>query len=80
MASLRGADTTVPPSFIPLKKMWYNDYKKQVNQMLDIALLGTGGMIPLHNRYLSALLARYNGHMLLIDCGEGSQVTMRELG
>jgi ribonuclease Z len=48
--------------------------------MLDISLLGTGGMIPLHNRYLTALLARYNGRMLLIDCGEGTQVTMRELG
>jgi len=48
--------------------------------MLDIALLGTGGMIPLHNRYLTAMLARYNGRMLLIDCGEGTQVTMRELG
>ena len=48
--------------------------------MLDISLLGTGGMIPLHNRYLTALLARYNGRMLLIDYGEGTQVTMRELG
>jgi len=48
--------------------------------MLDISLLGTGGMIPLHNRYLTALLARCNGRMLLIDCGEGTQVTMRELG
>jgi len=48
--------------------------------MLDISLLGTGGMIPLYNRYLTAMLARYNGHMLLIDCGEGTQVTMRELG
>ena len=48
--------------------------------MLEISLLGTGGTIPLHNRYLSAMLARYNGRMLLIDCGEGTQVTMRELG
>lgn len=48
--------------------------------MLEIALLGTGGMIPLHNRYLTAMLARHNGRMLLIDCGEGTQVTMRELG
>ena len=48
--------------------------------MLDISLLGTSGMIPLHNRYLTAMLARYNGNLLLIDCGEGTQVTMRELG
>ena len=48
--------------------------------MLDIALLGTGGMIPLPGRYLTAMLARHGGRMLLIDCGEGTQVTMRELG
>ena len=48
--------------------------------MLDISLLGTGGMIPLYNRYLTAMLARYNGNLLLIDCGEGTQVTMREVG
>ena len=48
--------------------------------MLDISLLGTGGMVPLYKRYLSAMLARCNGHMLLIDCGEGAQVTMRKLG
>ena len=35
--------------------------------MLDISLLGTGGMIPLYNRYLTAMLARYNGNLLLID-------------
>jgi len=48
--------------------------------MLDISLIGTGGMIPLDNRFLTAMLARYNGSMLLIDCGEGTQVTMRKLG
>jgi len=48
--------------------------------MLEISLLGTGGMIPLHNRYLSAMISRHNGRMFLIDCGEGTQMTMRELG
>ena len=48
--------------------------------MLDICLLGTGGMLPLPDRYLTAMLARYNGRKLLIDCGEGTQVTMRLLG
>ena len=46
--------------------------------MLDICLLGTGGMMPLPNRYLTALLARCNGSSLLIDCGEGTQVALRE--
>ena len=48
--------------------------------MLDICLLGTGGMLPLPERYLTAMLARYNGNKLLIDCGEGTQVTMKMLG
>ena len=48
--------------------------------MLDICLLGTGGMLPLPDRYLTAMLARFNGRKLLIDCGEGTQVTMRMLG
>ena len=49
-------------------------------KMLDICLLGTGGMLPLPDRYLTALLARYNGRKLLIDCGEGTQVTMKMAG
>lgn len=48
--------------------------------MLDIALLGCGGTMPLPNRWLTALLASYNGKMVLIDCGEGTQVTMKMLG
>ncbi len=49
-------------------------------EMLDICLLGTGGMLPLPDRYLTAMLARFNGRKLLIDCGEGTQVTMKMLG
>ena len=48
--------------------------------MLDICLLGTGGMMPLPRRYLTSLLTRYNGSTLLIDCGEGTQMAIRESG
>ncbi len=48
--------------------------------MLDVALLGTGGMMPLPNRFLTSFLMRFNGRMMLIDCGEGTQVTMKMLG
>ena len=48
--------------------------------MLDVSLLGTGGMMPLPHRYLTCLLMRLNGRMLLIDCGEGTQVTMKQQG
>lgn len=48
--------------------------------MLDVCLLGTGGMMPLPKRWLTALLTRLNGSSLLIDCGEGTQVAIREGG
>ena len=48
--------------------------------MLDVCLLGTGGMMPLPKRWLTALYTRYNGSNLLIDCGEGTQIAMREAG
>ena len=48
--------------------------------MIDVCLLGTGGMMPMPNRFLTACLVRINGRMLLIDAGEGTQVTMKMLG
>ncbi|MCD8046189.1 MAG: ribonuclease Z [Clostridiales bacterium] len=48
--------------------------------MLDVCLLGTGGMMPLPYRKLTALMTRFNGSNLLIDCGEGTQVAIREKG
>lgn len=48
--------------------------------MLDVCLLGTSGMMPLPGRWLTALMTRYNGSSLLIDCGEGTQITIKEKG
>lgn len=48
--------------------------------MLDLCLLGTGGMMPLPYRWLTSLMLRYNGSSLLIDCGEGTQISIREKG
>ena len=48
--------------------------------MLDVCLLGTGGMMPLPYRWLTALMTRYNGSQLLIDCGEGTQIAIKEKG
>lgn len=48
--------------------------------MLDVCLLGTGGMMPLPYRWLTSLMMRYNGHSILIDCGEGTQIAMKEKG
>jgi ribonuclease Z len=48
--------------------------------MIDIALLGTGGMMPLPRRWLSSLLVRVGGDVILFDCGEGTQVAWRATG
>lgn len=48
--------------------------------MLEVSLLGTGGMMPLPQRWLTSLMARYNGTSILIDCGEGTQIAMKEKG
>lgn len=48
--------------------------------MLDLCLLGTGGMMPLPKRWLTSLMTRYNGSSLLIDCGEGTQIAIKEKG
>ena len=48
--------------------------------MLDVCLLGSGGMMPLPYRWLTSLMTRFNGSSLLIDCGEGTQVAIKEKG
>lgn len=48
--------------------------------MLDVCLLGTGGMMPLPYRWLTSLMLRYNGSNMLIDCGEGTQIAMKKKG
>lgn len=48
--------------------------------MLDVCLLGCGGMMPLPYRWLTSLMTRFNGSNLLIDCGEGTQVAIKEKG
>ena len=46
--------------------------------MVDVCLLGTGGMMPLVNRFLTSLYVKFNGLAILIDCGEGTQVAIKK--
>ena len=48
--------------------------------MVDIAMIGTGGGMPMVERYLSAALINFKGRKILVDSGEGTQVSMRILG
>ncbi len=46
--------------------------------MIDVCLLGTAGMVPLKNRWLTSFYITSGGHSILIDCGEGTQIAMAE--
>ncbi|WML33785.1 ribonuclease Z [Clostridium sp. OS1-26] len=48
--------------------------------MLDVCLLGCGGSMPVPNRCLTSMIVSYNGRKILIDCGEGTQVSLKILG
>lgn len=48
--------------------------------MLDVCLLGTSGMMPLPGRWLTSMMTRLNGSSLLVDCGEGTQIAIKEKG
>lgn len=48
--------------------------------MIDVSLLGTGGMMPLPYRWLTSMLIRVNGKCILTDCGEGTQIALKKAG
>ena len=48
--------------------------------MADVCLLGTVGTIPRVDRYLSSVFFRHDGHSILFDCGEGTQLAIKKAG
>lgn len=48
--------------------------------MLTVTLLGCGGTRPLPHRALSVCAVQYNGAVVLLDCGEGTQVAAQRAG
>lgn len=48
--------------------------------MIDLCLLGTCGMMPMPGRWLSCALVRCGSSLVLLDCGEGTQVPWKALG
>ena len=45
--------------------------------MIDITILGSGGGMPMPERFLSSFIISYKGRKILVDCGEGTQVAMK---
>lgn len=48
-------------------------------KMVDIIMLGTGGNVPSPNRFCSSAFLNYKGRKILIDCGEGTQISMKKV-
>lgn len=48
--------------------------------MIDVCILGTCGMMPMPGRWLSCALVRCGPNLILLDCGEGTQVPWKMLG
>lgn len=48
--------------------------------MLEVCLPGTGGMMPLPERWLSCCWVEHQGKAILIDCGEGTQIALKKAG
>lgn len=47
--------------------------------MVNITMLGCGGNVPSPSRFCSSSLINYKGKKILIDCGEGTQISMKAL-
>lgn len=45
---------------------------------MECILLGTGGMMPMPDRYLSSMAVRLNGTIYLFDAGEGTQLAWKK--
>lgn len=50
--------------------------------MVDFAvtILGSGSAVPMHGRHPSAQVVQYGDLFVLIDCGEGTQLRLRDFG
>lgn len=46
---------------------------------MEVYVLGCGGMMPLPGRHLTSVLVRREGELLLFDCGEATQVSLKRL-
>ena len=50
---------------------------QRIDLVIDVLLLGTSGMHPTADRWLSSVLLRCGSELILFDCGEGTQIPWR---
>src|SRR5213596_3338260 len=44
--------------------------------MFGVTILGNNSALPAYNRHPTAQVVTLNNHLLLVDCGEGTQMQM----
>jgi ribonuclease Z len=47
---------------------------------MELIILGTGGMMPMPDRFLASAALRHHGRGTLFDCGEGTQIPLKASG
>ncbi len=45
----------------------------------ELTILGAGSALPTIHRSATSQFLHYNGHNMLIDCAEGTQIRLQEL-
>lgn len=50
------------------------------DNLVNLTMIGTGGNVPSPRRFCSSALLNYKGKKILIDCGEGTQISMKKIG
>lgn len=53
-----------------------DEQEKKINTLIAVTILGNNSAIPSHNRHPTAQILQTNEHVILIDCGEGTQMQM----
>ena len=46
----------------------------------ELTILGTSAAVPYRNRFLSGQVLNIHDRLFLIDCGEGTQMRLTDLG
>src|ERR1700722_14892595 len=44
----------------------------------DLTILGSNGAVPAYNRFPTSQILNYNGHLFMVDCGEGAQFRLNQ--
>jgi len=56
----------------------YSTHRNPFQQLIAVTVLGNNSAVPAHNRHPTAQVLQTAEHFMLIDCGEGTQMQMKQ--